>query len=323
MRAFERKCARAYDERLAEYVRITDATTRRYEEKLLSAGAAAAETRAELELKVRRMKVACQKWRADYQADAERRTSAILTTLEGRYLQEVEGLCRRLAAQKEREAVARLVEQEKEQRLLVRRSKEEQEAETRARAEAHDAARKAEGTEMLGAQRETLEKLWDALEADAGARNAFLLEAVRTAAYDPPLLALFEGETAKLAAQLPLLKTVTRREFVKYRLKCIHRFQKDPTLENARELQGAGSPGHELLPAHAAEARDVLMNELSLLNSRLVAGIEEYEGKFRASFMYRGVKYLDALRSDGARMPELPMAVGSVERARLREESTF
>ena len=53
----------------------------------------------------------------------------------------------------------------------------------------------------------------------------FLTQVLEIAPYSDTLLSHLQGYSARLASQLPILQQVTRREFIKYRLKCIHRFQ--------------------------------------------------------------------------------------------------
>ena len=56
------------------------------------------------------------------------------------------------------------------------------------------------------------------------------------APYSDTLLHHMQSYSTRLAAQLPMLQQVTRREFIKYRLKCIHRFQQDPSKRQVRDV---------------------------------------------------------------------------------------
>ena len=139
------------------------------------------------------------------------------------------------------------------------------------------------------------------MQTDPVDRVDFLTKVLEVAPYSEELLALLQQYSARLAAQLPLLQQVTRREFIKYRLKCIHRFQQDPA---KRAEFASGSEG--------ARTRDMLMSELSVLNDKLTSGLQDYETSFNDHFMFRGKRYLDEMIADGKRMPELIAALGSV-----------
>jgi hypothetical protein len=146
-----------------------------------------------------------------------------------------------------------------------------------------------------------LHKVWAAMQTDPVDRVDFLTQVLELAPYSEELLALLQNYSSRLAAQLPLLQQVTRREFIKYRLKCIHRFQQDPA---KRAEFASGTEG--------ARTRDMLMSELGVLNNKLGNGLQEYERRYTDRFMFRGKPYLDEMAADGRRMPELVAAMGSV-----------
>ena len=139
------------------------------------------------------------------------------------------------------------------------------------------------------------------MQTDPVDRVDFLTKVLELAPYSEELLKLLQNYSSQLASQLPLLQQVTRREFIKYRLKCIHRFQQDPA---KRAEFAAGTEG--------ARTRDMLMSELGVLNEKLRHGLQEYEMHHNDRFMFRGKSYLDEMAADGKRMPELVAAMGSV-----------
>ena len=65
---------------------------RRYESQLLEAGAANAAEKSELRSKIRRIKIACQRWRVDYQRMIENRYDETVEAVEERYLAEIRAL---------------------------------------------------------------------------------------------------------------------------------------------------------------------------------------------------------------------------------------
>ena len=101
MRAFEEKCRRLYDTRLAEYVERTDQQLTEYEEQLLQVcsgvvyalkvtllqvGGNLAIERARFESRLRRLKLACGRWKTDYQKEIQKRYHEMVTVLESRYM---------------------------------------------------------------------------------------------------------------------------------------------------------------------------------------------------------------------------------------------
>lgn len=90
MKLFETKCKHLYDTRLKE---MTDQTSRQlaqYEEHLLQSGTKAAIEREKLEGRQRRMKLACHRWKVEYQKDVDERYREMASFLENKYLDEVQ-----------------------------------------------------------------------------------------------------------------------------------------------------------------------------------------------------------------------------------------
>ena len=86
----------------------------------------------------------------------------------------------------------------------------------------------AEKRQRLVRLRMRLHELWQMLESDGTERSRFLLECetARADAFNDQLFELYKTEVARLADQLPLAETITRREFIKFRLLscccCLH-----------------------------------------------------------------------------------------------------
>merc|ERR1711871_421153 len=81
MRSFEAKCRRLYETRLAEYVSRTDEQLRKYEAELMQKGAEASADAIAARAKLRHAKMACHKWRCDYQREIERRYESTVAEL--------------------------------------------------------------------------------------------------------------------------------------------------------------------------------------------------------------------------------------------------
>ena len=97
MQAYEEKCRRLYQTRLTEYIERTDSELAEYEEMLLQAGSKAAVQSARFESHLRRVKLSCSKWRADYQREVEQRYEQTAQELDQRYTGEISALTKQLA----------------------------------------------------------------------------------------------------------------------------------------------------------------------------------------------------------------------------------
>jgi hypothetical protein len=301
MKQFQAKCQRLYETRLKDYVAATEEQLRRYEAQLLEKGAAAAAEKGALRSKIRRIKIACQRWRVDYQRMIEARYEETVSAVEERYLAEIKALQTELVTLREKQSTAKLelnqqnrADSEARAAEVLRQREQELENSQKER-------ERQRNTDALRQMREQLRKVWAAMQTDPVDRVDFLTRVLELAPYSEELLALLQNYSSRLATQLPLLQQVTRREFIKYRLKCIHRFQQDPA---KRAEFAAGTEG--------ARTRDMLMSELGVLNEKLATGLQEYESRYNDRFMFRGKPYLDEMAADGKRMPELIAAMGSV-----------
>jgi hypothetical protein len=77
---------------------------------------------------------------------------------------------------------------------------------------------RADKQKKLNVIKTSVQKLWDALEVDQEEKNRFL-NSVHSGAHDPVLIyQLYERECSKLTDKLPLMQSVTRREFLKHRM---------------------------------------------------------------------------------------------------------
>jgi hypothetical protein len=86
MKAFEDKCTRLYETRLREYVSKTDEMMSQYEAQLLQAGSTLALEKNKYESKQRRLKLACSKWKIEYQRMLHEKYKQMLDGMEERYV---------------------------------------------------------------------------------------------------------------------------------------------------------------------------------------------------------------------------------------------
>ncbi len=69
MKAFEERCRSLYESRLTAYIESADHRLSECEERLLVSGARAARNSNSMEAKISRLRLACSKWRVDYQSE--------------------------------------------------------------------------------------------------------------------------------------------------------------------------------------------------------------------------------------------------------------
>merc|ERR1712070_719504 len=141
-----------------------------------------------------------------------------------------------------------------------------------------DEAEQQEGLKKLAVLRERIQELWAVLESDAPDKLAFVMQVEETAGYTPEMEDLYQNEVVKLTDQLPLMETVTRREFIKYRL---------------NELKSGNSRG-----SREDKQKGEFLRELKRLNEQLTKALPAYEKKHGQMFLFKGKQYLEAMQSD-------------------------
>merc|ERR1712100_793409 len=104
------------------------------------------------------------------------------------------------------------------------------------------------------------------------------MDAEASAAYTPEMIGVYQREIDRLTDQPPLMETITRREFIKYRL---------------NELKGAQGRG-----TREAKQKTEFLNELKRLNEQLTKALPAYEKKHSSMFLFKGKQYLEVMQSD-------------------------
>jgi hypothetical protein len=126
--------------------------------------------------------------------------------------------------------------------------------------------------ELIAKRREKLQQLWQVLDYPMQDRNSFLDRLVGVA----PAQAAEEiaAETKRLEVQLPLLETITRREFVQHRI---------------RELQRQTGKQRQV---------EEFVKELQQLSAKLKTEIPLFEKRHSQRFLFRGQRYMDTLLTE-------------------------
>jgi hypothetical protein len=89
IRMFEEKCRQLYEHRLATYAEQTSNQIADYEKKLLEVGSILAAEKNQFESRIRRIKLACSRWKLSYQSEIHTRYREVTSLLEERYQSEI------------------------------------------------------------------------------------------------------------------------------------------------------------------------------------------------------------------------------------------
>jgi len=204
--------------------------------------------------KLRKMKIALTKWRLDYQESAHKKCSEEVSRLEKTYADKVE----------------RLTDENAQLREMLAA---EQNAPRPAIGSGPTGGASAEKFQYLQG---TLRKLWSALEAGVPEVVEFIgrLEACMTV--NPGTVQTYEDECMLLADRLPLVQSVSRREYLKMRLE--------------RSADGGGDGLDSDI-----QSEGEIRRELQVLEDDLVGALKEYEAKHKHQFIYGDRPYLERL----------------------------
>jgi len=250
LKAFEEKCRRVYDTRLAEYVDKTDQQMTQYEEQLLQVGSTLALERGRVESRQRRLKLACHRWKLEYQKDINDRYRELAAALETRYMSEI-------------------------QFLLEEKLKPGAGGIGGTGAVAGSSADSISSSQRrLSASnmRKELSEKWKEVDLTPEEQVAVLSELLDAAPVNAQMEAAFDLLKEKLSARSPILAMLQRKQFVEYKLK-------RPAL--AVGGGGGGATGEPLTLAGKAE----FTQELSELQGKLEESLRKYEQYFGEKFV--------------------------------------
>merc|ERR1711934_1200855 len=124
-----------------------------------------------------------------------------------------------------------------------------------------------------------IQELWAVLESDSNDRLHFVMDAEAAAAYTPEMIQCYQREINRLTDQLPLMETITRREFIKYRL---NELKSAPASRGSRE----------------DKQKTEFLRELKRLNEQLSKALPAYEKKHGNMFLFKGKQYLEIMDGD-------------------------
>lgn len=294
--AFEQRCKDEFEKQAAALRAELDVRRSELEESAVADRAQ--KKQAELhchtmELRLKKFRHATLMWRIDFQKETKIKYERLISTLETRAKQEEDALQRKRQEELEKRRVEEIVLQEE---ALKKKMAEESASRERAKsdelraqseASAEDARRR--GLERLQSMRRSIQELWTVLDADPAERAAFLWECELHGPYSDPVLTLYQREIARLNEQLPLMETITKREFLKYQINEFNRGATDPT------RLFVADPGR--LNREDIQRKEYF-RELDKLNQALVKGLTGYEKKHNQMFLYKGRQYLEIMTHD-------------------------
>jgi hypothetical protein len=280
---YDNELASKYEQMRSEILSETDQLRAEMESRDLSHREERERLEAEVEsqaLKMRKLKHASTMWRLDYQKETKFKYERMLMDMETRQERDSDG-SERLKLQQAEDAIAREASlmaqlkaaQSKPAQVIVQQPAIDA-GESQREADAEAAA---EGARKLGLLRERIQELWAVLESEAPDKLSFVMQVEAAAGYTAEMEDLYQREVVKLTDQLPLMETVTRREFIKYRL---------------NELKSGARGTRE------DKQKSEFVRELKRLNEQLFKALPAYEKKHGVMFLFKGKQYLEIMQAD-------------------------
>eukprot|EP00755_Sulcionema_specki_P021587 Sspe_Gene.1375::Locus_462_Transcript_1_1_Confidence_1.000_Length_5077::g.1375::m.1375 len=264
-----------------------------------------------LQAEVEKLNASMNQWKLDLHKSLVQKYEKLFNEVQSRARKDRESFARKLLEEEERRLARELVRKDNE----LARSREEDSRLAAREAEERD--RKVEHFEVqqklahllaaIAAKREKLLQLWQLIDTDPKERLQLLVRVlshigqtggrgVNSPNVSPPrqgrgggdaeqtmldvLSAIYDevcGEIKRLEEQLPLMDTITRREFVKHRLSEV-----------------MATPASSMREKQLAELR----RELQRLNEQLLQDLPQYEQNHNAKLFYKNQRYLHVMERD-------------------------
>lgn len=286
LKAFEAKCRRLYDGRLSDYIAQTNAQLGEYETALLKMGSTVAQEKATNESRLRRMKLACTKWKCDYQKDIHKKYAGIVATLEGKYIQEMEKVLEEMRATQQELEDAQVMVQQKERALLEKESKLGLVSHQLMNKVLVNNVHSHVNTSNLNTTmvKENLNKLWSTLNTTAEEKISVLLSLFdcvqgpvsaddsTPTALSPAFINKYLEIEAKLTARIPISKLLTHKQLLEFKLRNAQAMMSNTNNTSDYEAN--------------AQVVGILNQELIDLVQLLNASIRAFEEDYKESYFY-------------------------------------
>ena len=312
MASYEERIRQQYESTAESYREQADLMLGKMEKDLVIRKTAHTEMQRALECKHRKLRIATQKWRAEYQERMEERYNAVISDLESRIDKEVQERSKDHALRKEVEMLQHFMNSTE---LLDRRVSVAEEDTDSVRAklkrrqrEQEEESLKEDIVEAAGKVR----KLWKALESDPLEIVKFLSRVESIVPVQEELVQVYQEEVDRLNHKIPLLEMVTKFEFFQCQLdQLISTFNSSSHLFQSVQKQRS----------HDRE-KALLFVELAQTAVQLVESIKKYEERNKESFLYHGKRFIETLQGSvvqayghilDTRLPDkVPDLLGSV-----------
>jgi len=249
MKAFEDKCTRLYETRLKEYVSQSEEMISQYETQLLQIGNTVAVERHQFESRQRRLRLACSKWKVDYQRQLHDKYRELLDSMEGKYGSEIESLLQDISNLRRNISTSQVDSASAEHELLNQ----------------NNGRGNGQNTRKAQSMRVDLEAAWTELNTPAQERIDTLVALLDEAEVTPELVTKYNDYTEKLTARLPIMQAISRKQFLEYKLKLSNR---------GDGIKGSTNSINQI----------ELMNELSDLQVYINQSVVQYENLYNESF---------------------------------------
>jgi hypothetical protein len=259
MRSYEVQLRQKYEREIAD-LKAQAAEQRNADSQTLERATAQwAAEKQELLGKVRKMKIALTKWRLDYQDVAQKKAATEVARLEQKFQADTDNL--QMENQQLREVIAA----------------HESGVPPKTRLTAGPGNRPGKLEYLQG----TLRKLWHALESNPQDVAEFVgrLEAVLPDS--DSVVQCYEDECLLQADRLPLVQSVSRREYLRMRLERV-----DEEIDH---------DGGQLVLESSLQSPMEIEKELQTLERDLKFALQEYERKHKHQFMYGDRPYMERL----------------------------
>ncbi|KAL0206916.1 hypothetical protein P9112_012627 [Eukaryota sp. TZLM1-RC] len=246
-----------------------------------------------LEQKLRKVKHAALLWRSDYQKNTRSEVEKLMKSIETRVVQHQQYLDNLQLQEQEERLAAEIRQQEREvAEQTIRKELEHQkrlDEEKRMQEESQQLQKVKESETALVSLKKQAHELWKVLEIPAEDLVEFLMDVDSNAPYEPSIHNLYSKEVERLSDLVPLMETITRREFIKYRIREFNKSASNPD----RLFSGDSS---RLI--REEKHRKEFLRELHRLNEELANNVPGFENKYGKPLIYKGKSIREEVLKD-------------------------
>ncbi|GBG24379.1 Hypothetical Protein FCC1311_005972 [Hondaea fermentalgiana] len=258
--SFKETCERLFHERMDRYVRASEKRLRALQEEILQQAANAAETRAQLELRVEKVRVCGELDKAAYVAEVQKIHERSLADLREQHTAALSELAEELRKARQEIQVLKSAHVLGVQQTMSDRIGDSVELEKLQARLGEEEMRRRAGAQAMQEHRERIISLWGSLKLEASDCESFFLEIFHAAPYSADFEKLLERHLHMLAARIPIAKLLGEREALTQALS-----QGSWDVRNAPQVR---------------VEKECLLARLGGLNKRLEVELERFRAQF-------------------------------------------